>query len=105
MKKTVPNSEGTQFKKGVSGNPEGRPKKLPELDKLLADVLGKETDGLTQAEVILNKLLQLAKNGDIRASEILLDRAYGKAKQFMQTEDVTQVMITRRTLGKNDKAD
>lgn len=25
------------FKKGQSGNPNGRPKKLPELDKLLAD--------------------------------------------------------------------
>ena len=30
----------TQFKKGVSGNPKGTPKKIPQLDVLLADVLG-----------------------------------------------------------------
>jgi len=105
VKKEVPNSEGTRFKKGETGNPNGRPKKLPELDKLLADVLGKETDGLTQAEIILNKLMQLAKNGDIRASEILLDRAYGKSKQLVQTQDITEMRITRRVLNKGDKGD
>ena len=42
-------SPATEFKPGQSGNPNGRPKKLPELDKLLADVLGEEKDGLTAA--------------------------------------------------------
>jgi hypothetical protein len=74
------------FKKGQSGNPNGRPKKIPELDKLLADVLGEEKDGLTAAEAILMKLRQMAASGNIRAAEVLLDRAYGKAKQSM---DVT----------------
>jgi len=91
VKKTVPNGESTRFKKGETGNPNGRPKKLPELDKLLADVLGKETEGITHAEIILNKLMQLAKGGDIRASEILLDRAYGKAKQNMAIDLNAQV--------------
>lgn len=69
------------FKKGQSGNPNGRPKKLPELDKLLADVLGEEKDGVTAAEAILKKLRQMASQGNIRAAEILLDRGYGKPKQ------------------------
>jgi hypothetical protein len=69
------------FKKGQSGNPNGRPKKLPELDKLLADVLGEEKDGVTAADAILRKLRAMAAQGNIRAAEILLDRAYGKAKQ------------------------
>ena len=69
------------FKKGQSGNPNGRPKKLPELDKLLADVLGEEKDGVTAADAILRKLRAMAASGNIRAAEILLDRAYGKAKQ------------------------
>jgi hypothetical protein len=69
------------FKKGQSGNPNGRPKKLPELDKLLADVLGEEKDGVTAAEAILKKLRAMAAAGNIRAAEVLLDRGYGKAKQ------------------------
>jgi hypothetical protein len=66
-----------------SRNPHGRPKKLPEIDKLLADVLGEEKDGITAADAILRKLRAMAAAGNIRAAEILLDRAYGKAKQQM----------------------
>jgi len=75
------NIEPHKFKKGQTGNPNGRPKKLPELDKLLADVLGEEKDGVTAAEAILKKLRQMATSGNLRAAEILLDRGYGKAKQ------------------------
>jgi hypothetical protein len=77
-------SPATEFKPGQSGNPNGRPKKLPELDKLLADVLGEEKDGLTAAEAILKALRMKAAKGDIRAAEVLLDRAYGKAKQITE---------------------
>jgi len=69
------------FKPNQSGNPNGRPKKLPELDKLLADVLGEEKDGIEAAKVILMALRAKATKGDVRAAEILLDRAYGKSKQ------------------------
>ncbi len=34
------NLEKGKWKKGQSGNPAGRPKKLPELRELLANVLG-----------------------------------------------------------------
>ena len=68
-------------KGGPSPNPAGRPKKLPELDKLLADVLGEEKDGVSAAEAILRVLRAKAAKGDLRAAEILLDRGYGKAKQ------------------------
>jgi hypothetical protein len=79
-----PNKENLKpFKKGESGNPNGRPKKLPELDKLLADVLGEEKDGITAGEVILKALRAKAAKGDVRAAEVLLDRAYGKSKQTM----------------------
>lgn len=75
--------EKHQFKKGQSGNPNGRPKKLPHLDELLADVLGEEKDGITAAEAIIKALRAKATKGDIRAAEVLLDRAYGKSKQIM----------------------
>lgn len=72
---------GGKLKTGGVHPNSGRPKKLPELDKLLADVLGEEKDGVTAAEVILKKLRQMAANGNLRAAEILLDRGYGKPKQ------------------------
>lgn len=79
----IPNNK--PFKKGQSGNPNGRPKKLPELDKLLADVLGEEKDGITAAEAILKKLRQMAAHGNLRAAEILLDRGYGKPRQSVDS--------------------
>lgn len=76
----------TQFKEGQSGNPAGRPKKLPEINRLLANVLGEEKDGITAADAILKKLRQMATQGNLRAAEILLDRAYGKPKQTIAND-------------------
>jgi hypothetical protein len=73
--------EHSRFKPGQSGNPNGRPKKIPELDKLLADVLGEEKDGIEAAKAILMALRAKATKGDVRAAEVLLERAYGKIKQ------------------------
>lgn len=75
-----------RLNKGETGNPNGRPKKLPELDKLLADVLGEEKDGVTAAEAILKALRLKAAKGDVRAIEVMLDRAYGKAQQTISHE-------------------
>jgi hypothetical protein len=89
------------FKPGVSGNPNGRPKKLPELDKLLANVLGEEKDGVTAAETILKALRVKATKGDIRAAEVLLDRGYGKAKQTIENEGQMEIIVRYATKGNN----
>jgi hypothetical protein len=75
--------DGKKMKKGETLNPNGRPKKLPQLDVLLDSVLGEEKDGISAAEAILKALRMKASKGDVRAAEVLLDRAYGKAKQTM----------------------
>lgn len=62
-------------------NPAGRPKKLPELDDLLSELLGVDEDGAADsagAMEILAALKKQAKRGNVRAAEILLERAYGK---------------------------
>jgi hypothetical protein len=85
--------EGRNGGKLKSGNTigGGRPKKLPELRELLANVLGDEKDGKTAAEAILMALRAKAAKGDVRAAELLLDRAYGKPKQDV---DLSGSMVT-----------
>ena len=91
------NIEPHKFKKGQSGNPNGRPRKLPELNKIMADILGDEKNGLTTAERILKAIEAKALRGDIKAAEMLLDRGYGKPKQTTDTNITTteQLVIIR----------
>ena len=86
--------EGRNGGKLKSGNTKnvGRPPKLPSIDLLLDTVLGEEKDGITAAEAILKALRLKAAKGDVRAAEILLDRAYGKAKQSINV-DATDPLI------------
>lgn len=96
MARQVPARNGgtlTRPDKGETMNPNGRPKKLPKLDILLADILGEEKDGTTAAEAILKALRLKAKRGDIRAAEVLLERAYGKALQRIKDESDNQLII------------
>jgi hypothetical protein len=76
----------------VKGDPrinrKGAPK-LPEINALLSKVLGEEKDGISAAELILKALRLKAAKGDVRAIEVMLDRAYGKPKQTISA-DVTQ---------------
>lgn len=80
VKRPNPIPGNKPFKKGQSGNPKGRPKQLPELKELLADVLSEEKDGRTAAFAILAALRVKAAKGDVRAAQLLLDRAYGQVK-------------------------
>jgi hypothetical protein len=75
------------FQKGVSGNPAGRPPKLPAIDELLAKVLSDEVDGVTIAEEILKTVAKQAIAGNLHAAEMILNRAYGKPKQATQQDD------------------
>ena len=69
------------YKKGQSGNVNGRPRKLPQLDALLSDILGAETtDGKTEAHQVLEALLKAAKKGNVNAANAILSRAYGQPK-------------------------
>lgn len=92
MGKPNPIPGSVPWKKGQSGNPNGRPRKIPELDKLLADILGEEKDGFIAAEIILKALRKKAASGDVRAAEVLLDRAYGKAQQVIHQASVIKII-------------
>lgn len=103
MGKANPIPGSKPFKKGQSGNPNGRPKKIPELRELLANVLGDEKDGKSAAEAILMALRNKAIKGDVRAAELLLDRAYGKAKQDFDISGSTVTVIRPEPM-RNDES-
>jgi hypothetical protein len=68
--------DGKKFKPGESGNPNGQPKKLPNLTEKLVEHLG-----ATGIDDLIKKLHALAMQGNVKAIEMLLDRGYGKAKE------------------------
>lgn len=98
------NVEPYKWKKGQSGNPKGQPKKIPDLKVLLANVLGDEKDGKSAAEAILMALRAKATKGDVRAAELLLDRAYGKSTQIIDLDAniATVIMPTPVSKKAND---
>jgi hypothetical protein len=106
--------DGKPFSKGDPRiNRKGRPKKLPKLDELLAEVLGSETEeGKTAAEQILEAMKKRATHyGDVKAAQLLLDRGYGKVKEKL---DITtdgekineqKIQIEIVTTVKNEKGE
>ena len=76
--------EPHKFKKGQSGNPNGRPK-LPDLKEAMAKILGEEKDGKIALEAILAGLRAKAVRGDVRAAELLFKYTY---KQAIQEIDI-----------------
>jgi len=92
--------DGVPFKKNDSRiNRGGRPKKLPDLDELLRDTLGEELEGKTAMRLIIEALRKKAMKGDIRAGELLMDRAYGKLKIdkniSMKLEQLSEEQLTQ----------
>ncbi len=86
------------FKKGHDSrrNMKGAPPKLPDLNEIIATILGDDKKGKTALEEILAALLAKASKGDIRAAELLLDRGYGKAKQTVEVggKDGSPIKVT-----------
>lgn len=74
-----------KFKKGQTGNPNGRPKSLPAIKELLSEVLSDEVSGVDAAKRILRVIRNKALKGDLKAAELIMDRAYGKPKQEIET--------------------
>lgn len=75
----MPNPENIKnhkWKKGQSGNPKGRPKKIPDLATALASIMGETKEDVTALEMILMKLRADAVKGNIRAAELLLKYSF-----------------------------
>ena len=84
-------SPGTEFKKGQSGNPKGRPPGVPTARtrmKRFLELIMKEQnpitskiEGLTVAEIADLKVIKKAMDGDLAAWNMIQDRLEGKPVQ------------------------
>lgn len=77
-----------KFKKGTSGNPKGRPPTAPIIKEFKEYINTQQ--GSDDMDEIIKALIKQAKNGNIKAIEIILDRLYGKPKD-------TGVLVTNVT--------
>lgn len=75
----------TSYAKGKSGNPKGRPPLTPE-ERQDREALVRRARDMSQA--VLDRLETLALRGKgpvaVRASELVLDRAWGKPRQDLE---------------------
>ncbi len=79
---------GKQFPKGVSGNPQGRPK-LTKLTEALREQLAEEMPNAperTVAEAIARALIREALTGNVQAAREIADRTEGKPKQAIDLD-------------------
>ena len=91
--------KATQFKKGQSGNPRGRPKGARSVAKLLDDALSQEvavttggqTTRVTKREALILSLVTKAIKGDMRAAAqtLKLIEAYEEQPKPRESEGVT----------------
>ncbi|RYZ89795.1 MAG: hypothetical protein EOP06_08805 [Proteobacteria bacterium] len=100
--------EATQFKKGTSGNPKGRPKGSKDLNSMISQLLNTKievTDAwgrkkrLTKLEAIFTQLLNRALKGDHRAVKEVLALApqieQVQAKEVLDANEVRQALLAR----------
>jgi|TARA_R100001082_G_C4283552_1_gene124975 hypothetical protein len=82
------NTLGNKFKKGQSGNPNGRRGALADIIKKVWDE--QDESGLTQKEKMVRRVLSMAMNGSMTAVSYLSDRAEGKAKETREVSHKTE---------------
>ena len=68
----------TRFRKGVSGNPRGRPRRRMDLASLLTEALDRRNASKrrkpgTQREAIVAALVEKSASGDLRATKLLFE--------------------------------
>jgi hypothetical protein len=82
----VKRDENGRIKPGSVLNPNGKPKGTKHLSTILSESL-QEASGkgdITNQEVIIQKVMDMAKSGDIRAIELVWNRIEGKSPLVLE---------------------
>lgn len=98
MTETVPATTSGRFVKGQSGNPAGRP---PNTKNKLAN-LRKEVElavlehvSVEKIKRIINKVVERAEAGDMRAAKLILDKVVSNAGPGDDAEDNGRTVVFR----------
>lgn len=93
-----------RFQAGVSGNPRGRPRDRG-LQYEIEQALAKRIDGRTRLQLVADKVVQMALDGDMRAAEFIGKRLWpeklaieGKSEPLLIIRD-----FTGRSLAASDR--
>ena len=87
------NTFGNRWKKGESGNPNGRKNAYTDLIKDFSFLKVGEKE---RREIVISKLFQLAEKGDLRAIQFIIERLEGKALERQERtpkSEPIQVMV------------
>ena len=84
------NKIGNRWKKGESGNPNGRRNAARDI---LNKILDTEIDDRTKREVLLDKLVNMANRGNLNAIKEVLDRTEGKSTEYVVTEEIKPIRV------------
>ena len=110
----MPNEENLRYwKKGESGNPNGRPKgsknrstiakKWLQVIKETKNPLTLESEELSQEDLITLALLKKAANGDVNAYKALMDSGYGSPVQQVEQTILEQPLFPDVPKDNSDK--
>lgn len=92
--KLVGGITGKGWKKGQSGNPNGRPKSGFALNEYITELANVELeDKKTMLEAVVGKVYEEALNGNMTAVAYLSDRILGKPNQSIGIKDTTDEPI------------
>jgi hypothetical protein len=93
--------------KGVSGNPNGRPKgtlnrgsivrRWLEASEQIKNPITGISERLTQYDIITLGLIKKARAGDVQALRELMDSSFGKIPDKLQTENKTELNLDMST--------
>lgn len=90
------NIEKHKWKKGQTGNPNGRPKLIPDLKEVIAEVFSQTNErGITLLEGIVSRQAKIAANGkdndSTRAFDVLMKYVYSPKTETKQ--EIKQTII------------
>ena len=97
------NIEKHEFKKGQSGNPNGRPKGSKNrstiakywlsVEQNLKNPLTGQSETMSQEDLMTLELIKKAREGDVNAYKALMDSGYGAPVQQIESEITERKII------------